>query len=636
MTEAEKPEDITNPSVPPTLDRGASVIRDAVSTLPDSPGVYRMIDSGGEILYVGKARSLKKRVMSYTRPEALPLRLQRMVSMTHTMEFIRTHTEAEALLLESNLIKKFKPRFNILMRDDKSFPYILIATDHPTPRLTRHRGARKAEGHYFGPFASALDVNRTLVALQRAFQIRTCSNGVFENRTRPCLEYHIKRCTAPCVNLVTPQAYQAQVADALRFLSGKSREIQAELAEAMQKASDTLDFETAARLRDQIKALTAIQSRQTINIPDLGDADAFGLVTDGGRTCIQVFFFRAGQNFGNRAYFPRHAPEESPDSVLAAFLAQFYENKPIPPLVLLSHTPDEKDLLEEALSQRASHRITMAVPERGVKKDLMEQVVSNARESLQRDSLARLKDAAMGKTLATLFDLPAPPQRIEVYDNSHLGGTGMVAAMIVAGPEGFQKNAYRKFNIREAGKSDDYGMMREVMRRRFAPGPDARDRETDSPRPPAARPDLMLIDGGAGQLSAVRGVLESLTWSGPPPAVVGIAKGPDRNAGKETFFMPDRPPFQLPPDDPALHYLQRLRDEAHRFAIGAQRTRRKAALGESILDSVPGIGSARKKALLRHFGSAQAVANAGLEDLETVTGISRETARRIYTHFHEM
>jgi excinuclease ABC subunit C len=630
MTETEKPQDITEKDTTdlPALARGSGVIADFVKTLPDSPGVYRMIDPSGDVLYVGKAKSLKKRMVSYTRTEALPLRLRRMVALTHTMEFIRTHTEVEALLLESNLIKKFKPRFNILMRDDKSFPYILIATDHPTARLTRHRGARKARGHYFGPFASALDVNRTLVALQRAFMIRTCSDGVFENRTRPCLEYHIKRCTAPCTGLVTPQAYQAQVDDALRFLSGKSRDVQADLAQSMQEASDALDFETAARLRDRIKALTAIQARQTVNVPDLGDADAFGLVTENGRTGLQVFFFRAGQNFGNRPYFPRHAPEDTPEVILSAFLAQFYENKPVPPLVLLSHPPTDRDLLEEALTRRADQRVHLSVPERGLKKDLMDQIIANARDSLRRESLARMKDAALGQGLAALLGLPAAPQRIEVYDNSHLGGTGMVGAMIVAGPEGFQKSAYRKFNIRHAAKSDDYGMMREVLRRRFAP------LKPERARGQPIRPDLLLIDGGAGQLSAVWETLDSLALD-PPPAVMGIAKGPERNAGRETFFLRGRAPFDLPPDDPVLHYLQRLRDEAHRFTIGAQRTRRKSTLGESILDSVPGIGSSRKKALLRHFGSAQAVASAGLDDLEKVAGISRETAQRIYAHFHE-
>ncbi|HRC26153.1 MAG TPA: excinuclease ABC subunit UvrC [Alphaproteobacteria bacterium] len=630
MTETEKPQDLTKKASMdlPALAQGAGVIAGFLKTLSDSPGVYRMIESSGDILYVGKAKSLKKRVASYTRIEALPLRLRRMVALTHTMEFIRTHTEVEALLLESNLIKKFKPRFNILMRDDKSFPYILIATDHPTPRLTRHRGARKVTGRYFGPFASALDVNRTLVALQRAFMIRTCSNGVFENRTRPCLEYHIKRCTAPCTGLVTPEAYQAQVDDALRFLSGKSRDVQADLAQSMQEASDALDFETAARLRDRIKALTSIQGRQTVNVPDLGDADAFGLVTENGRTSLQVFFFRAGQNFGNRPYFPRHAPEDPPEAILSAFLAQFYENKPVPPLVLLSHPPADRDLLEEALTRRAGQRVHLSVPERGVKKDLMDQILANARDSLHRETLARMKDAALGQSLSALLGLPAPPQRIEVYDNSHLGGTGMVGAMIVAGPEGFQKSAYRKFNIREAGKSDDYGMMREVLRRRFAP------RKADDAHRESVRPDLLLIDGGAGQISAVWETLDSLALD-PAPIVMGIAKGPERNAGRETFFVRGRDPFQLPPDDPVLHYLQRLRDEAHRFAIGAQRTRRKSALGESILDSVPGIGSSRKKALLRHFGSAQAVASAGLDDLEKVVGISGEIARRIYAHFHE-
>lgn len=603
------------------------MIRDFVKTLPDSPGVYRMIDAGGDVLYVGKARSLKKRVVNYTRTDALPLRLRRMVALTHSMEFVRTHTEAEALLLESNLIKKFKPRFNILMRDDKSFPCILITDDHPAPRITRHRGAQKIKGHYFGPFASALDVRRTIVALQRAFLIRTCSDNVFSNRTRPCLEYHIKRCTAPCVNFVKPQDYQAQIADALRFLSGKSQDVQRDLAQVMQAASESLDFETAARLRDRIKALTAIQSHQTVNIPDLGDADVFGMATENGRTCLQVFFFRAGQNFGNRAYFPRHAPDDSPESVISAFLAQFYENKPVPPLILTSHVPAEQDLLEDALSDRAARKVRISCPERGLRHDLMIQILGNARDSLHRESLERMKDAAMGESLAALFHLPAPPMRIEIYDNSHLGGTGMVGAMVVAGPEGFQKNAFRKFNIRQAQKSDDYGMMREVISRRFS-----KEKQSDGAR--SSWPDLLLIDGGAGQLSAVMEAFESLGIDSPPP-VVAISKGPNRNAGRETFFQPGHAPFQLPVGDSLLHYLQRLRDEAHRFAIGAQRTRRKSSARESSLDSVPGIGLTRKKALLRHFGSAQAVAQAGLDDLEKADGISRSLAWKLYVHFHE-
>lgn len=606
---------------------GVGVIRAAVKTLPDAPGVYRMLDARGDALYVGKAKSLRKRVASYTRPAQLAVRIQRMIAATASMLFVRTHTEAEALLLESNLIKKLRPRFNILMRDDKSFPYILIVEDHACPRLTRHRGARTVRGQYFGPFASALDVNRTLVALQRAFMLRNCSDSVFSARTRPCLEYHIKRCTAPCVNFVTPEEYAVQVEDARRFLGGQSRAVQDDLARRMQAASDAQDFEKAALYRDRIKALTAVQSRQIVNVEGLGDADIFALAQSGGKSGIQVFFFRAGQNFGNRSYFPRHDPEDAPEEILAAFLAQFYENKPVPPDILLSHEPAESALLAEALDARAGRRVKLSVPQRGTRRELIDFALRNARDALLREIGARTRDAALLEGVARVFGLEKPPQRIEIYDNSHVSGTDMIGAMVVAGPEGWIKNAYRKFNIKEAPRADDYAMMREVFSRRF--------REAGSAGSEGAvLPDLVLVDGGAGQLSAVLGVLKEIGLEGKF-ATVGVAKGPDRDAGRERFFRADAPPMSLPENDPVLHYLQRLRDEAHRFAIGTHRARRDRKLARSLLDDVPGIGAHRKKALLTHFGSASAVARAGLKDLREVEGISEKIARKIYEHFNE-
>lgn len=604
---------------------GVEIVRAALATLPEAPGVYRMLDARGEALYVGKARSLKKRVASYARPERLPLRLQRMVAATASMAFVRTHTEAEALLLESNLIKKLKPRFNILMRDDKSFPYILIAEDHDFPRLTKHRGAREIPGQYFGPFASGLDVNRTLVALQRAFMLRNCSNAAFAGRTRPCLEYHIKRCTAPCVGFVSREDYAAQVEDARKFLSGKSRQVQDDLAARMREASDAQDFEKAALYRDRIKALTAVQARQIVNVEGLGDVDLFALTQSEGRSCVQVFFFRAGQNLGNRGYFPRHDPEESPEAILAAFLAQFYENKPIPAEIILSHEPMEKALLEEALGTRGGCKAKLLIPRRGMRRELVDFALGNARDALAREIGARAKDAALLEGVAKLFDLEKPPQRIEIYDNSHVSGVDMIGAMVVAGPEGWVKNAYRKFNIKDAPRGDDYAMMREVFSRRFGKAEDGAE---------AILPDLVLVDGGAGQLSAALEALRALGLDGKF-ALAGVAKGPDRNAGREKFFQEGAEPFQLPERDPVLHYIQRLRDEAHRFAIGAHRARRGRKVARSLLDDVPGIGAHRKKALLTHFGSAGAVARAGLKDLQAVEGISDKIARKIYAHFNE-
>lgn len=604
---------------------GVAVIRQALAPLPDAPGVYRMLDQAGEALYVGKAKSLRRRVAAYTRPTRLPLRLRRMIAATAAMEFIRTHTETEALLLESNLIKKLRPRFNILMRDDKSFPYILIADDHDYPRLTKHRGARSVKGRYFGPFASGLDVNRTLVALQRAFMLRNCSDGVFAARTRPCLEYHVKRCTAPCVDYVTQEDYAAQVRDAERFLSGKSREVQEDLVRRMNAASEKEDFEKAALYRDRVKALTAIQARQIINVPGLGDADVLALAQQDGRSCIQVFFFRAGQNFGNRSYFPRHDPEERPEAILSAFMAQFYENKPVPPEILVSHAPVESDLLETALGARSGHKVKIALPVKGTRRALVDSAQRNAAEALARSVGERMKDAALLARLADAFGIKAPLQRIEVYDNSHVSGTDMVGAMIVAGPEGWIKASYRKFNIKSAAQGDDYAMMREVFSRRFRRGLEGQQE---------ILPDLVLIDGGAGQVGAAADTLDALGLNGAFP-IVGVAKGPDRNAGREKFFRPGQPVFQFGDADPVLHYLQRLRDEAHRFAIGAHRGRRDRKLARSLLDDIAGIGARRKRALLTHFGSAGAVARAGLKDLQDVEGISEKFARKIYDHFHD-
>ncbi|MCB9990987.1 MAG: excinuclease ABC subunit UvrC [Rhodospirillales bacterium] len=615
-----------------SLERGAALIRRFARTLPETPGVYRMLDADGNALYVGKAKALKKRVVTYAQVERLPVRLKRMVAETQDMMFIHTHTEVEALLLESNLIKKLKPRYNVLMRDDKSFPYIVMTKDHDFPLLTKHRGPQKRKGDYFGPFASGGAVNRTIQALQKAFLLRNCSDNVFSQRSRPCLQYHIKRCTAPCVDYVSKEEYAQQVAQARAFLSGKSTEIQEALAADMQKASDAQDYETAAKFRDRIRALTAVQAQQDINIKNLGDADVIGLYKDGGKACVQVFFFRGGQNFGNRAYFPRHAADEEESAILGAFIAQFYENKPIPPDIITSHVLAEKALLEEAFSNRKDVprqvKIT-AAPGRGTRKRLVEFVVNNARDALARETLKLASERALLEQVAALFELDDIPQRIEVYDNSHIAGTNMVGGMIVAGAEGFRKTAYRKFNIRQAAESDDYGMMREVMERRFG-------RALKEGRGPGSEdwPDVILIDGGLGQLSAV---METLTELGIQDdlTVVSIAKGPDRNAGREKFFMPGRAMFQLPENDPALHYLQRLRDEAHRFAIGAHRTRRTKDISKSPLDGIPGIGAKRKKALLHHFGSGEAVAQAGLKDLQAVDRISQAVAETIYAHFHE-
>lgn len=599
---------------------GVYVIRGYVERLPATSGVYRMLGAKGEVLYVGKAKSLKKRVNSYTAVQKLPLRLQRMVAQTRSMEFIHTHTEVEALLLESNLIKELNPRYNILLRDDKSFPYIVIPAHHDFPQVLKHRGGKDKAGDYFGPFASAGMVNRTLLTIQKAFQLRNCTDGMFASRTRPCLQYHIKRCTAPCVGLVDRAEYGRQVDDARAFLSGESRKLLDDLGRRMQAHSQAMEFEQAAACRDKIRALQSLQAHQDINVPGVKDADVFALAYQGGQACVQVFFFRGGQNYGNRSYFPRHRPEDTGEEILSAMIAQFYQGKPVPREIMVSHEPEEKSLLEEALSVRAGGKVVIGSPVRGQRLRLIEFALKNAAEALVRHMAENATQARLLDGVKDLFGLEDRPARIEVYDNSHISGTNMVGGMIVAGPDGFIKKAYRKFNIRKAAASDDYGMMREVLGRRFK-NPEEGE-----------LPDLVLIDGGQGQFGvaeevlAEAGVLDRIV-------LIGIAKGPDRDAGREKFFMAGRPMFQLPERDPVLHYLQRLRDEAHRFAIGAHRTRRSMDISASPLDEIPGIGAKRKKALLLHFGSAKAVADAGLSDLEKVQGVSKAVAKKIYGHF---
>src|SRR5215469_6341298 len=618
--------DIPEATPADSLSHGLEVIRAALKTLPAGPGVYRMLDRRGDALYVGKARNLRARVINYTNTGNLSTRLSRMVAETHAIEVVVTHTEVEALLLENNLIKRLMPRYNVLLRDDKSFPYIHLTGDHDFPRILKHRGARSAPGEYFGPFASAGAVARTIVALQRAFLLRSCSDSIFASRTRPCLLYQIKRCSAPCVGRIDKAGYERLLDEARGFLTGKSKEVQERLATFMQELSDKLDFESAAFIRDRIRALTHVQGRQDISLDAIADADVIGAHQAGGHTCVQVFFFRAGQNWGNRAYFPSHDRQMPVEQVLSAFLGQFYENKLPPKLILLSHEPSELALLEEALSTHAGGKVELAVPQRGDKRKLVEHALLNAREALGR----RLSESATQQKLlegvAQALGLEAPPQRIEVYDNSHIQGSHAVGAMIVAGPEGFVKNAYRKFNIREPGApGDDYAMMREVLGRRFA-----RALKENPDR--SSLPDLVLIDGGQGQVTVACQVLVDLGVNDVP--VVGVAKGPDRNAGRERFFRTGKPPLSLDPKDPVLYFLQRLRDEAHRFAIGAHRSKRSRAIGASPLDEIAGIGAARKRALLHHFGSARAVATAGLTDLERVAGISKIVAKKIYDHFH--
>jgi len=616
---------------------GAEVIDALARRLPNRPGVYRMMNAAGDVLYVGKARSLKKRVIQYAQGRFHTNRIGRMVRETATMEFVVTRTETEALLLEANLIKRLRPRFNVLMRDDKSFPYILLTTDHPAPGLFKHRGAQSRKGDYFGPFASAGAVGRTINSLQRAFLLRTCTDSVFESRSRPCLLYQIKRCSGPCTGEVSLDDYAELVSEARAFLSGKSSRIKAQISEAMQEASDALDFERAAIYRDRLSALSHVQSHQGINPQSVDEADVFAIHQEGGQSCIQVFFFRTGQNWGNRAYFPKADPALEPAEVLGAFLAQFYDDKPCPRLVLLSHAVEDQELLAAALSTRADTKVTVTQPQRGEKKALVDHALQNAREALGRRLAETSSQARLLEGVAQTFGLAQPPQRIEVYDNSHIMGTNAVGAMIVAGPEGFIKNQYRKFNIRSTDitPGDDFGMMREVMQRRFSRlirehGTEAANGAEETP----AWPDLVLIDGGQGQMSAVRAILGELGIADRVTAI-GVAKGVDRDAGRERFFMEGREPFMLPVRDPVLYFLQRLRDEAHRFAIGSHRARRKKEMVRNPLDEISGIGPGRKRALLHHFGTAKAVSRAAVEDLIAVDGISESMARQIYNHFHE-
>ncbi|MEJ8572198.1 excinuclease ABC subunit UvrC [Microbaculum marinum] len=686
---------------------GPAVIAAMVRRAPNGPGVYRMLDRNGDVLYVGKARSVRKRIQSYARYGGQTARIARMIAETAAMEFVSTQTETEALLLEANLIKRLRPRFNVLLRDDKSFPYILITRDHDAPQIVKHRGARNRKGDYFGPFASAGAVGRTINALQRAFLLRSCSDSVYESRTRPCLLYQIKRCSAPCTGEISLDDYGVLVGEAEDFLSGKSRAVREDLARQMEAAAENLEFETAAVYRDRLAALSHVQSHQGINVRSIDEADVFAVHQEGGQTCIQVFFFRTGQNWGNRAYFPRADRSLEAGEVLGSFIAQFYDDKPVPRLVLLSDDIEEAGLLSEALALKAGHKVEVAVPKRGEKRELVDHARSNAREALGRRLAETASQAKLLAGVAEAFGLDEPPQRIEVYDNSHIMGTNPVGAMIVAGPEGFEKGQYRKFNIRSTDLTpgDDYAMMREVLKRRFTrllkesgrlPG-DYADEEpasasnepapgtTKDPHPEEARsavskdearavppsfetqatpapqdegtetpstengqgeaddterlgdespwPDLVLIDGGPGQLSAALEVMAELGIEDAP--LVGIAKGVDRDAGREVFHIPGRPPFRLPVRDPVLYFVQRLRDEAHRFAIGSHRARRKKAMAANPLDEIAGIGPTRKRALLHHFGSAKAVSRAGLADLEATPGISAQMARAIYDHFHE-
>lgn len=608
---------------------GLAILTAAVKTLSQHPGVYRMINAAGDVLYVGKAKNLKKRVTSYLRIDRMPMRLQRMVMETRHFEVVVTHTEAEALLLESNLIKQLKPRYNILFRDDKSFPYIMIAGGHEFPRIVKHRGTRAKGNDYFGPFASAYSVNATLTTLQKVFLLRSCTDSVYANRTRPCLLFQIKRCSAPCVGRIGKDDYADLLRQAHDFLKGDSQTVQQELARRMDAASADLQFEAAASFRDRIRAMTAVQAHQDINVAGIGEVDVVALYRAGGQACVQVFFFRGGQNFGNRAYFPAHAGEEEDSAIIEAFLTQFYESFAAPREILTNVAPANTRLIAEALGLRAGRSVTIAQPQRGNRRKLMDHAEINAREALSRRMAENTAQRKLLEGVASVFNLAAPPQRIEVYDNSHISGTGTVGAMIVAGPGGLAKTAYRKFNIKTAdlAPGDDYGAMREVLTRRFM-----RAQKEDPERTHGQWPDLVLLDGGLGQLNAALKVLDDLGIN--DLCVAAIAKGPDRNAGREQFFVPERTPFMLPPNHPTLYFLQRLRDEAHRFAISAHRAKRSKAIGQSLLDEVTGIGAARKKSLLRHFGSAKAVAAAGLSDLQTVPGISAATAKKIYDHFH--
>jgi excinuclease ABC subunit C len=613
----------------PDLEAGVAAIRAVVKTLPVRPGVYRMLDARGEVLYIGKARALRNRVTNYTQVARLSKRLQRMVAQTRDMNIVTTSTEAEALLLEAQLIKRYRPPYNVLLRDDKSFPFILLREDHPYPRVQLHRGARRAKGQYYGPFASAGSVRTTLTALQKLFLLRSCTDSFFANRSRPCLLYQIRRCSAPCVERIDADGYGELIRDAKDFLGGKSQKVQEKLGRLMNEAAEAMDFELAAVYRDRLRALTYIQGTQTIHAEGLGDADIFALAAKGGTMCIQAFFIRGGQNWGHRSFFPAHTGEVPEEEVLSAFLAQFYEEVPPPRAILLDRAVPEAELLGEALSGRAERKVTLRVPQRGDQARMIRQAARNAEEALDRRLAESSTQNRNLRALADTFELEAPPQRIEVYDNSHVQGTNAVGAMIVAGPEGFRKNAYRKFNIRnpDTAPGDDFAMMREMLSRRFT-----RLEKEDPDRSKGDWPDLLLIDGGKGQLSAVCETLEDAGVHDVP--VVAISKGPDRNAGREVMHLPGGREITLPPNDALLFYLQRLRDEAHRFAIGAHRQKRTKSMAASPLDDVPGIGPSRKRALLMHFGTGRAVKAAALEDLEKAPGISRTMARGIYDYFH--
>jgi excinuclease ABC subunit C len=677
--------------VPPgSVQAGVEAIRRVWQTLPNAPGVYRMLDPKGDVLYIGKARSLKARVGSYARGQAHSNRIARMIGQTASMEFVTTATETEALLLEANLIKQLKPRFNVLMRDDKSFPYILLTADHEAPQIAKHRGARKRPGHYYGPFASVWAVNRTINALQRAFLLRSCSDSFYENRTRPCLLYQIKRCSGPCTKEIAVEEYRKLADQARDFLSGKSNAVKDRMVAEMQAAAEELEFERAARYRDRLAALSAIQGAQGVNTQSIEEADVFALDEQAGQFCVEVFFFRNWQNWGNRAYFPKADKSMDRGEVLASFLAQFYDDKPAPRLILLSHEIEDVELMAAALSTRAEARVEIHAPQRGERQQLVEYALRNAKEALGRRLADTASQAKLLVSLAQAFGLEKAPRRVEVYDNSHIMGTSAVGAMIVAGANGFMKQHYRTFNMKseELKPGDDYGMMREVLRRRFArlvkeeprdlsPAPcgegpgvvglgeqaEARPQQaegefggvaldagssrstpatpTPNPSPQGsgeadefpARPDLVLVDGGKGQLEAARAELEALGIA--DVSLVGIAKGRDRDAGRETFFMAGKPPFKLPPRDPALYFVQRLRDEAHRFAIGAHRAKRKREMAKNPLDEIPGIGPTRKRALLHHFGTVKAVRRAALEDLMKAPGVNAATARAVYEHFQD-
>lgn len=645
----------------PSRATGPEVIAGYLKTLGTGPGVYRMLDTAGTVIYVGKARNLKARVQNYTRLAGQPNRTLRMIQATAAMEFVSVRTEAEALLLEANLIKRFRPRFNVTLRDDKSFPYILIRRDQGAPQILKHRGARTIKGEYFGPFASAGAVNRAINMLERAFLLRSCSDSVYESRTRPCLLYQIKRCSAPCTGEISLEDYGALVDEAVRFLRGESQSVREMYQRLMEEAAEKLEFERAARFRNRLWALAHVTAEQAINPDGVEEADVFAAFQEGGQTCIQVFFFRVGQNWGNRAYYPKADRSLAVEEVLDSFVAQFYDDKPVPRLILISHDIANHALLEEALSIKAERKVEIRMPQRGVKSSLVEHALTNAREALGRKLAETSSQRMLLAALGERFSLPKPPRRVEVFDNSHIMGTNAVGAMIVAGPEGFAKSAYRKFNIRSTTLTpgDDYAMMREVLERRFRR---LAEEEAEAPRDTPAdalwehvaaeegeardedetpdigdalpeRPDLVLVDGGAGQLTIAREVLAELGLS--DIAVVGVAKGPDRDAGREHFHVPGRASFMLEPRDPVLYFVQRLRDEAHRFAIGTHRARRSKALGANPLDEIPGIGPMRKRALMKHFGSAKAVSRAGVDDLAAVTGISQEMARKIYDFFHE-